>query len=129
MIVKTLQDLAGTKGDTRGAGWSSQRFLLAEDGMGFTLTETTITAGTDHVLWYKHHLEACYCIDGEGEVEDLATGALYQILPSTCYALDQHERHRFKAITDMRLVCVFTPALTGGEVHDEDGAYVAATPG
>ena len=66
MIVKTLQSLAGTKGDTRGPSWSSQRFLLAEDGMGFTLTETTIQAGSDQVMWYKHHLEACYCLEGEG---------------------------------------------------------------
>ncbi|MGB1180184.1 MAG: ectoine synthase [Lentibacter algarum] len=25
----------------------------------------------------------------------------------------------------MRLVCVFTPALTGEEVHDESGSYAA----
>jgi len=26
----------------------------------------------------------------------------------------------------MRLICVFTPTLVGGEVHDEDGAYPLA---
>jgi L-ectoine synthase len=58
MIVKTVQDIEGTKNDTRGAVWSSQRFILGEDGMGFTMTETTVEAGTDQVLWYKNHLEA-----------------------------------------------------------------------
>ncbi len=28
-----------------------------------------------------------------------------------------------KVFTAMRLVCVFTPALTGRETHDADGAY------
>ena len=126
MIVKTLQDLAGGKGDTSGPGWSSQRFSLAEDGLGFTMTETTVEAGVDHVLWYKHHLEACYCIEGEGEVEDLTTGARHAIVPGTFYALDQHDRHAFRAFTKMRLVCVFTPPLTGGETHDADGSYLPA---
>jgi L-ectoine synthase len=37
--------------------------------------------------------------------------------------LDKHDRHELEAITDMRLVCVFTPALLGPETHDEDGSY------
>ena len=37
--------------------------------------------------------------------------------------LDRNEKHRLRAFTAMRLVCVFTPALTGRETHDEDGAY------
>jgi L-ectoine synthase len=41
--------------------------------------------------------------------------------------LDGHERHELHAETDLRMVCVFTPALTGQEVHDEDGAYPLLT--
>ncbi len=129
MIVKTLRDIEGTKNDTRGTGWSSQRFSLAEDGLGFTMTETTVDAGVDHVLWYKHHLEACYCFEGEGEVEDLTTGEKYAIKPGTFYALDKHDRHAFRAFTRMKLACVFTPALTGGETHDADGSYLPAGEG
>ena len=125
MIVRTLDSLKGTKRDTQGPCWSSQRFLLAEDNMGFTLTETTVEAGSDQVMWYKHHLEACYCLEGEGELEDLASGEVHRITPGTCYALDQHDRHRFRALSTVRMICVFSPALTGGEVHDADGAYVA----
>ena len=62
-------------------------------------------------------------IEGEGTVEDMATGEVHQLKPGTIYVLDKHDRHRLNATTPMRLICVFTPALVGGEVHDEDGSY------
>ena len=123
MIVRSLNELIDGPRDVRGEVWASRRFLLAEDGVGFTLTETSVRAGSEQVLWYKHHVEANYVIEGEGEVENLATGEVFALAPGTIYVLDQHERHRLKADTDMRLVCVFTPALTGRESHDADGAY------
>ena len=64
MIVRSLQDLIDTSRDVRGPVWASRRFLLAEDGVGFTLTETTTEAGAEQVLWYKHHVEANYVIEG-----------------------------------------------------------------
>lgn len=123
MMVSSLQDLIDTPRDVRGPVWASRRFLLAEDGVGFTLTETTTEAGAEQVLWYKHHVEANYVIEGEGEVENLATGEVFALGPGSMYVLDGHERHRLKSFTRMRFVCVFTPALTGRESHDEDGAY------
>ena len=123
MIVRSLKDLIGGPRDVRGDAWASRRFLLAEDGVGFTMTETLVVAGSEQVLWYKHHVEANYVIEGEGEVENMATGEVFALAPGTIYVLDQHERHRLKARTDLRLVCVFTPALTGRESHDADGAY------
>jgi len=125
MIVRTLNEIIDTPRDVVGTTWASRRFLLAEDGVGFTLTETTVEAGTEQVLWYKHHVEANYVIDGEGEVENLATGEVFPLGPGTIYVLDQHERHRLRAATRLRLVCVFTPPLTGRETHDPDGAYAA----
>ncbi len=123
MIVRSLQQLLGTERDVRGPVWASRRFLLAEDGVGFTVTETTVEAGSEQVLWYKHHVEANYVIDGEGEVENLATGEVFPLAPGSIYVLDGHEKHRLKADTRMKLVCIFTPALTGRETHDADGAY------
>ena len=125
MIVRHLQELLGSERDVSGPVWASRRFLLADDGVGFTLTETTIEAGSEQELWYKHHLEANYVIEGEGEVTNLVTGDSYALAPGSIYVLDQHEKHRLKAFTRMRLVCVFTPALTGRETHDADGAYAA----
>jgi L-ectoine synthase len=43
------------------------------------------------------------------------------------YALDAHDRHVMRVKSDLRLVCVFSPALAGGEVHDESGAFPADT--
>ena len=123
MIVKSLDEIIGTSRDVQGPVWASRRFLLAEDGVGFTLTETTTEAGSDQILWYKHHVEANYVIEGEGEVENMATGEVFSLGPGSLYVLDGHERHRLKSFTRMRLVCVFTPALTGHETHDKDGAY------
>ena len=126
MIVTTLNDLLGTERDVHGAAWASRRFLLARDGVGFTMTETTTKAGTEQVLWYKHHIEANSVIDGEGEVENIATGEVFPLNPGTMYVLDKNEKHRLKSNTSLRLVCVFTPALTGGEKHDKDGSYLPA---
>ena len=123
MIVKSLDDLIDTDRDVRGPVWASRRFLLAGDGVGFTLTETTTEAGAEQILWYKHHVEANYVIEGEGEVENMVTGEVFPLKPGSMYVLDQLEKHRLKSFTRMRLVCVFTPALTGRETHDADGAY------
>jgi L-ectoine synthase len=35
----------------------------------------------------------------------------------------RHDQHGINARTRMRLLCVFTLPLVGGEVHDADGAY------
>ena len=123
MIVKHLEQLIDSPRDVRGAAWASRRFLLAEDGVGFTLTETRVAGGSEQVLWYQHHVEANYVVDGEGEVENLATGEVFALRPGSVYVLDHHERHRLRAHSEMVLVCVFTPPLTGRETHDADGAY------
>jgi L-ectoine synthase len=123
MIVKTAAELKGTVDDVRTDKWTSLRFLHEKDGMGVTLTDTTVKGGTEQILWYRNHLEACYAIEGEGSVEDLATGKVHPINPGTLYALDKHDRHCFRAKTDIRLICVFTPPLKGGETHDKDGSY------
>jgi len=123
VIVRTLTELIDTPRDVRGPVWASRRFLLADDGVGFTLTETSIEADAEQILWYKHHVEANYVVEGEGEVENLATGEVFPLAPGSLYVLDQHERHCLRSFTRMRLVCVFAPALGGRETHDEDGAY------
>ena len=96
----------------------SRRFLLESDGMGYTVTDTIINAGTTSRLEYKNHLEACYCIEGSGAVVEM-DGTRHEIVPGTLYALDKHDMHDLIANpeADMRLVCMFTPALTGDEAH------------
>jgi len=123
VIIRTLDEVAGSYRDVAGDGWRSRRLLLRRDGLGFSLHDTTVSAGSELTLQYKHHLEACYCLGGEAELTDLASGEQHAIRPGTMYALDQHDRHTLRVSTDLRLVCVFNPALTGGETHDADGSF------
>ena len=123
MIVRSLDDVLGTDRDVTGEGWRSRRLLLQRDQVGFSLHDTTVVAGTELNLQYKHHLEACYCLEGEAELVDLASGDRHVIAPGTMYALDAHDRHTLTVQRDLHLVCVFNPALSGGEVHDADGSF------
>lgn len=124
MIVRTLEELkaTGRYGEKPGV-WSSARYLLRDDGVGITLTETRVAAGADQVMEYKNHMEANLIIEGEAQVTDLATNETWPLGPGSMYTLDKHDRHRLQARTDLRIVCVFLPALVGGETHDEDGSY------
>ncbi|NKB56418.1 MAG: cupin domain-containing protein [Alphaproteobacteria bacterium] len=125
MIVKTYEGLAGSKNETMlGNGRAvTRRFLLAEDGVGFTLSDIRMKAGETAPLHYKNHIEANYIIEGEGVLEELDTGVTHELKPGVMYCLDQHERHRIICKTAIRMICVFNPPLAGGEVHDDDGAY------
>lgn len=125
MIVIKLEDVKGTDADVDTEGWTSRRLIYKDAGMGYSVNDTIIKPGAELEMEYRNHLETVYCIEGEGEIVDLATGQTHAIAPGTLYALDQHDRHVLKANkgTHMRMVCVFNPPLTGREVHDETGAY------
>lgn len=126
MIVRHLDDPAAVR-TVAAATWTSRRLLLAADGMGFSLHDTLIHAGTETRIHYKHHLEAVYCISGEGEIEELeGERRIHRIAPGMMYALDRHDPHLLRARSELRLVCAFSPPLTGGEVHGPDGAYPPA---
>ena len=126
MIVRTLDEIDSSDRAVKGPTFTSRRFLLAKDGMGFSFHDTVLYEGTETLIWYKHHLEAVYCIEGEGELEVLPDGPTYQIKPGTMYALNGHEKHYLRARKQLRMMCVFNPALTGKEVHDEEGTYPPA---
>src|SRR5512137_3136232 len=96
MIVRDRKQLEAIGSIVSDKKWTSARYLLKRDGMGFSLHETTVEAGSEQVLWYKNHLEACIILEGEAEIEDLKTGQKHALLPGTCYALDQHDRHVFR---------------------------------
>lgn len=123
MIVRSLEAIVGTDRDVESDNWRSRRLILADDGVGFSLHDTVLSAGTVTDMWYRNHVEAVYCIDGEALLEDKATGVVHRVVPGTMYLLNDHDRHRLTVVSDLRVVCVFNPPCTGQEVHDEDGAY------
>ncbi|WP_028660453.1 ectoine synthase [Nocardioides insulae] len=129
MKVTYLEKLDDTERDIRSEDghWRSRRMVLAREGVGFSFHETNIYAGTSSEFWYAHHIEAVYCVEGEGELLDRETGQTHQIRDGMCYLLDKHDRHTVTATTDLRLICTFNPPVTGREVHDEDGVYPLIT--
>ncbi|YAF98961.1 MAG: ectoine synthase (plasmid) [Nodularia sp. CChRGM 3473] len=116
MIVRELNDIVKTDRDVEWGNGRSRRFLIEQDNVGYSLTDTIINAGTESLLEYKNHIETCYCIEGEGEVE--VNGEVHLIKAGTMYALNQNDQHYLRAKTTMRLVCVFTPPLKGNESHN-----------
>ncbi|GIN21552.1 MAG TPA: ectoine synthase [Bacillus bacterium] len=123
MIVRTLEEVIGTENEVKADNWVSRRLLLKDDNMGFSYHDTIIYAGTETHIWYKNHLEAVYCVAGEGEIETISDGKVYPIKDGTMYALDKNDEHYLRATKDMRMICVFNPPLTGRETHDEEGVY------
>lgn len=123
MIVRKLRDVSGTEREVRADNWTSRRLLLHGDGMGFSLHDTVIHAGSSTRMCYRHHVEAVYCIEGRGSITVADTGETLPIEAGTVYALDGHEEHILTGETVMRMICVFNPALSGRETHDEQGAY------
>jgi L-ectoine synthase len=127
MIVRNLQTIQDTDRDVKAKTWESRRLILKDDGVGFSLHDTVLYAGTVTDMWYKNHIEAVYCIEGEGTLTDKETGSTYSITPGTMYLLNAHDRHRLEVKKDLRVICVFNPPCTGQETHDEEGAYPLLT--
>lgn len=124
MIVKHLSDILGTDAHVSGPSFESRRLLRAADGLGYSLHDTVVEPGSVQELQYKNHVESNYCIAGSGEVTNVASGEVFALRPGTLYVLDRHERHIIRAGADgLRLICIFTPALAGQDVHDSDGSY------
>ena len=125
MIVRHLKDAEKTERRivSPDGNWESTRLLLKDDDMGFSFHITTIYAGADFRMHYQNHFEAVYCISGEGEVETVVDGKVYQIEPGTLYNLNKHDQHILRAFKEMKMACVFNPPLNGKEVHNASGAY------
>ncbi len=127
MIVRKLAELLGTDREVSATTWVSRRLFVRDDRMGFSLHDTLMRAGTETRMCYRNHLEAVYCVGGKGSIEVVATGEVFPISDGTAYALDKHDEHVLRAETEMRMICVFNPPVTGREVHDETGAYPLTT--
>lgn len=126
MFVRSLKDVEQTERFVDWGNGTSHRLLTQTDGMGFTVCHTVVRAGTQSLLQYRNHLEACYCIAGEGEIEDM-DGGIHPIRQGDIYVLDKHDRHYLRGgtDTDLVLVSVFNPPLRGDERHnlnDPDGS-------
>ena len=64
----------------------------------------------DGILEQRPKQRGAFCI---------GVGTEHEIVPGTIYSLNEHDAHDLVASDDedLRLVCMFTPALTGDEAH------------
>lgn len=124
MLIRTIDGLRGTKEEVDNGDFISRRLILAKDHVGYSLHDTEIPPGEELHMWYKHHFETVLITEGEGEVEDLGTGETHELKPGVMYSLNEHDKHILRASKKgLRMICVFSPALIGPEVHQEDGSY------
>ena len=128
MIVRRVADIEGTDRETSAETFVARRLLLARDGMGYSFHDTTLHTGTSTHMHYKNHFEAVYCIEGHATLTDHSNDEVHDIRPGTIYVLNGHEEHTLEVHETVRMICVFTPALVGQEVHDEEGAYPLLDP-
>jgi L-ectoine synthase len=120
LLFGSAGDCDGTDRVARGPGWRSRRFFLAGDGLGYSMHETTVDAGTRLEICYTIHRESVYCVSGEGTVEDVLSQRVVQVRPGTVWSAGISDAHVITADSLMTFVCVFTPALASGEAaHDE----------
>ncbi|MFD4368153.1 ectoine synthase [Rhodococcus sp. NPDC058521] len=125
MIVRTTDEITDTDRDVaaENGNWRSKRIVLGGDKVGFSFHETVIKAGTVNEFHYANHIEAVWLVEGTGKLVDLDNDKTYDLGPGSMYLLNGHERHRVEPDTEMRMLCVFNPPVTGREVHDENGVY------
>jgi L-ectoine synthase len=100
MIVRTLDEITETELDVRGERWRARRLFVRDDGLGFSLSETTVDGGAEMNLWYKHHQEACFVVEGEAEITERDTGIVHRIGPGSAYA-PQQDRHAIRVLAPL----------------------------
>ena len=115
MVGRKVEEVPGT---ADGGGWGKGTVRpvgVAGDGLGFAVTDTYVRPGTETLLRYHNHLEACYCVEGTGRLT--TADGTWALEPGTLYAPGKGEEHRVASDTGMRLICVFNPPLRGDESH------------
>ena len=130
MFIRKLEDVRGTdryKVLLDGA-LHSARYLTAADGMGFSLHVNRSKPCPPMPLWYKNHWEANYIISGVINVTELTTQQTWKLGPGDLYQVGPNDRHYFEVVEEEHHLSIFSPALTGNETHDADGAYSPSGP-
>ncbi len=80
MFVRKLEEVEKTDRFVEWGAGTSHRLITRDDEMGFTVCHTVVSPRTESLLQYRNHLEACYCVSGEGEIED-EHGVVHAISP------------------------------------------------
>lgn len=123
MLIRDINHVKETDRRVVEKNWDSIRLILKNDDMGFSFNITTMYANTETVMHYKNHLESCFCLEGEATIEDVLNEEIHEIRPGIIYILNHNDKHIVRTKTDLKIACVFNPALVGNETHRADGSY------
>ena len=118
MIIRSVGDVIGSERDVHGPGWKSRRLILGDEGVGYSLHETTLEPGVELRFEYRNHRETVFCVECEGSVEDVGSGRRVPLRPGSMYSAGVDEPHVVRTETLVKVLCVFTPALNGTEEAD-----------
>ena len=127
MLVRKLDDLIGTEKEVRltdgGSELQSVRILTRDDGCDFSVSDVKFKGSRTLNLHYKNHVEANLIVAGQVGLENLSNGEKWTLTPGMLYVVGPKDRHRVSISGDAHLISIFSPALTGTERHDADGAF------
>src|SRR5688572_27942552 len=118
MIVRHLDVIRDSNRNVITDGWESARILLKNEGMGFSFHITTMYAGQELRMHYKHHLVVVFVLQGKCTIEDLATGEHHDLRLGMLYALNAHDRHIVRPSTDIVTACLLNSPVSGRAVHE-----------
>lgn len=128
MFVRRLDEMRA-KGEEKvvaNGGARTLRVLSKDDDLGFSLSDVHVAAGRSNDLWYKNHWEVNYVLGGNARVTDLNSGEIHHFDPWSLYVVGPNDPHRFEALSDVHVISLFDPPLTGEEIHDADGVLPAS---
>jgi len=121
MFVRGMADYERTELSTGSSG--VHRPLLSADGIGLSLSDLTTKPGLGIDLWYRHHVEANYLVEGSAEILDKATGQTHALVPGDLFVIGPRDKHRVSNTNGARWLSVFNPPITGNERYDDLGGY------
>lgn len=117
MIVIDAMQTHGSEREVKRDDLSSMLLLLKADGLGFTVTRTMIHPAKDFEPFHdKDHVQAYYCIRGNGTVKD-SRGNEHKIKPGFFFAAEKAEKHWIKAKDTLVLLCTISPAIAANEMQ------------
>lgn len=117
MITVDAMKEHGTDHEVKRDDLSSVLLLLKSDGLGFTVARTMIHPAKDFEPFHdKDHVQAYYCIRGNGTVKD-SRGNETKITPGFFFAADKTEKHWIKAKNTLVLLCTISPAIAANEMQ------------
>ena len=130
MFVRTTEGVRQSGGEKvlMDGSVTASRLLTAHDGLGFSLSEVNIKAGKQQDLWYKNHWEANLILEGELQLTEKNTGIVHKLSNGDVYCVGPNDPHSLFSSTDIKLLAIFNPPLSGDEKHDADGAYPPTGP-